>query len=297
MPFLLLSVFATPALVVRASTLIAGLALFGKPVLVRLHHWLGRRSPGWSERMPIDHGLLKGIPNNNQLAIALLRHAEKQNAPLPPPPSLDQHSPVQAEPISAKHDADAWDETLGATSEEIEEAAAPDADALNEAGGPDSEVKETDSRKPHRLFKLAKGTINTAVRTALRVDKVRAKVGSTSAQNRLGVIPKRDSVDQGPSTFTARCGGNEGQLRISNGIVSFDEDWTVQIRDITALKKHSGLGLKTKYVVGWALEQNIKDGLEINDREGRVLMLTAVSQRDQVFARLCAIGEQAWDVW
>ncbi|KXJ96244.1 hypothetical protein Micbo1qcDRAFT_218134 [Microdochium bolleyi] len=73
--------------------------------------------------------------------------------------------------------------------------------------------------------------------------------------------------------------------------------WALPIEEIAELNKFSGYGEKAKVMAGWALDRAIKDGLQIIDRNGEVRLVTAMPKRDELFNRLCAIGQQRWEVW
>lgn len=295
----------SPYHVVKILTLSIGLGLFGRPLLVRASQWLDRVYSGWRYMLYPEHNILRGIPTNAQLTITILRNNERLNAPIPPPPSINRTPPMKpVRPSSEIADMETLDKPLGADEAELAEAAAPDPSILDDAGGRCSKVEATEGSKPHRLLHLLghlKRGIRSTVHVAQQADRLRAKAGRESAKNRVGVLPcKSDDTgtQQGPSTFRARNEAKEGQVHISaEGIVSFDEQWSVHVSDITELKKHSGLGLKTKLVVSWAMDLDVKDGLEIKDRAGNAYVLTAVTHRDQLFDRLCAMGGQVWDVW
>lgn len=59
----------------------------------------------------------------------------------------------------------------------------------------------------------------------------------------------------------------------------------------------SGLGWKAKLVVGWALDREVADGLEIVDKLGNHYVVTAMVLRDELFNRLIAMGGQKWEAW
>ena len=63
------------------------------------------------------------------------------------------------------------------------------------------------------------------------------------------------------------------------------------------LKKIGGLGWKAKLLVGWALDREIADGLEIVDKLGNSYVVTAMVLRDELFNRLVAMGGQKWEAW
>ena len=58
-----------------------------------------------------------------------------------------------------------------------------------------------------------------------------------------------------------------------------------------------GYGWKGKLVIGWALEREVLDGLEITDRQGKKYVLTAIKGRDELFNRLIAMGRHKWESW
>jgi hypothetical protein len=215
---------------------------------------------------------------------------------------------------------------LGASDTELYEAKRHHSDTVSEAGGDDVEMTSTtndDSKKRSKVVSFFKGGAKAAVETALGVDRIRAKFGKESAKQRLGAIPSQDDPGvAGPCEFKARYHGQKGNLYVSlaNGTpyVTFFADikstkekvglsdagngaqrplWSVPVTEIRELKKHSGYGFKTKLLVGWALEHEIRDGLEIVDRANSSFVVTAIPQRDELFNRLCAMGGQKWEIW
>jgi len=73
--------------------------------------------------------------------------------------------------------------------------------------------------------------------------------------------------------------------------------WTIAVANIKELKKIGGFGWKTRLVVGWALDREVADGLEIVERSGSVWKITALPLRDELFNRLVAMGGQKWESW
>jgi len=63
------------------------------------------------------------------------------------------------------------------------------------------------------------------------------------------------------------------------------------------LKKMGGYGWKAELVVGWALDREVANGLEIFDRRGNSWKVTAMPLRDELFNRLVAMGGQKWESW
>lgn len=63
------------------------------------------------------------------------------------------------------------------------------------------------------------------------------------------------------------------------------------------LQKIGGLGWKTKIAVAWATDAEINDGIILRDEQGNEYHLTAIPERDALFNRLVAIGDQIWEAW
>lgn len=251
---------------------------------------------------------MKGVPTNAQLTITLLRIGEANKAPLPPPPSSDQ--PPPSHPKSLNGD----DLSLDATDSEIHEAIHEDP---NEQADSDAAASQKPKhRHGERLLGFFKGTTKTGVETKLGIDKVKAMVGSTTAKNHLGILPKAsEQIVSGPVDFKARYHGHKGWIYISTTgpipLVSFfrsahntrvdgdmsDALFSIPIPDIQELKKIGGLGWKSKLVVGWATSKTVADGLDITDKGGNVRRLTAIRLREELFNRLVAMGGQKWESW
>jgi hypothetical protein len=288
----------------RCVGLAVGLVFFGQPQLEVMSECLERYCPGFWNSLRVKGVLLRGVPNHKQLTLAILREGEQTGTPLPPFRYSRQATPYK----DVKMDtsviaASASDLPLGETEHHLGNLAAPKQEVLEQAGGPACEIQYTGGHKTGNLIGLLKKTSRMTVKAALGVDKLRAKAGRQSAQNRLGIVPSRtrNLSNQGPCEFRVRFEGKEGLLRVDTvaGIetVALEGGWTVQVSSITELKKLGGLGIKSKFVVGWAMESTVTDGLEIRDRSGQAYVLTAVVERDQLFDRLCAMGMQRWEVW
>lgn len=179
----------------------------------------------------------------------------------------------------------------------------------------------TDSKKRSKFLGFIKGGFKGAVKVGTTVDKVRAKAGTESAKQRVGVIPKKGHHDSvGRIRFEGRYHGQPGYLALKDEggshSVSFHEDtkspkgelgseepkdskgiWRLSVNGITALQKHSGYGFKSKLLAGWAMDREIRDSLEIVDSMGKSFVITAMPFRDELFNRLCAIGAQTWEIW
>ncbi|TLS21385.1 uncharacterized protein PpBr36_10265 [Pyricularia pennisetigena] len=343
-PLFLASLFMSAHTANRIVSLAFGFVFFGDPVITSVMNWLDWAYPNWRKVVHINNTLLKGVPTNAQVAITLLRHAEANRCPLPPPPQITgppPKNPIDLEDSHVIEAAPGGDQPLAASQRDLDDAAERDDEKLERAGGEDPELTSTQNKhssKASKLLGLLRGGTKAGVKAGLAVNKARSKVGTNkeSAKNRLGAVPDKEDVrkehaEGGPVKFSARWQGKEGFVCVAwrDGVpvVSFSDNkmataarraagenpdepgssdadlmqlnpaWTVDVTQIKELKKHAGFGVKSKLAIGWALERDINDGLEMIDRSGESKVLTAVPKRDELFNRLCAMGGQKWELW
>lgn len=322
-PLFCASLLATPYMVIKGITFVVGLAFFGDPVIWRALDLLNRKFPHWEKLLELRNTVLKGVPTNAQLTITLLRIGEANKAPLPPPPRITEPPPEQPADITDEHlRATGAEEPLNATEEELNEAIQHDPNTAHETDGADIDASKgrKHGKTAGRIIGLFKGSTRGAVKAAVGTDAARAKAtGSSKAKDRLGVVARQneDRVS-GPVDFKARYKGHKGHVYITTKAtipaVAFSTDstiekigsqeredlhpsWSIAVADIVELKKFGGYGWKTKLVVGWALEREVTDGLDILTRSGDKLRVTAVPLRDELFNRLVAMGGQKWESW
>ena len=264
---------------------------------------------------------MHGVPTHAQLTITLLRLGEAKNAPLPPPP-LIRESPPQ-KPIELSEDvlgSSGGDQPLNATANELQEAIKHHPDTVSAAGGADAELTKSTGHGQERSSKILrffKGGAKAAVQTAIGIDKIKAKAKSEHAKDRLGAVPPQDEPPiAGPVEFKAHYKGQKGHVSITRNnevsCVAFSIDstkhlgsenkgnlkylWRFPVAEIRELKKHSAYGFKSKLLVGWALDREVRDGLEISDSHGHVWFVTAIPLRDELFNRLCSMSRQIWEI-
>ncbi|KAH0364692.1 hypothetical protein KCU65_g6656, partial [Aureobasidium melanogenum] len=322
-PLVAVSLFTSAYMFTKGVTFGIGFGFFGDPVIQPGLRWLNRTFPHWQKLLEIRNTLLKGVPTNAQLTITLLRIGEANKAPLPPPPHNKEPTPDEPAEITDEHlRAAGSDWPLNATQEELDEAMAHDPTTAHETSGADIDHSKNSKhgKKGHKLLSFFKGTIKGTVETALGADKLKAKAGSEPSKQRLGAVPKtKDYSVDGPVDFACRYHGKKGHTVISTRStipsVSFTLDkkvaemgslgreeelhpiWTIPIADIKELKKVGGLGWKAKLVVGWALDREVADGMEIVSKTGEAFTVTAMPLRDELFNRLVAMGGQKWEAW
>ncbi|KAI3575036.1 hypothetical protein IWW34DRAFT_836810 [Fusarium oxysporum f. sp. albedinis] len=296
----------------KIVTLGIGVVFFGSIFL--------RNSYGWLKHK-MERIAFRGIPTDSQLTIALLRHGERNNAPLPPSPEpkgppLDEPHVLDGDDLSAS----TGDRPVGASPEEIRKAVQEEPGVVRDTGGDDHEYPdhETGGKRRGKLLGVVKPVVEAAARTVIGVNKIRAKTGTVSAKNRVGAASTREKPSiAGPVEFTCRWQGEKGFAYLTtdtsspclcfsrrsmgdsdgSGYHEIHPTWTIPVKDITTLNKYSGYGAKAKLLAGWALEAEIIDGMEIVDSGGKSRLLTAMARRDQLFNRLCAIGDQKWEIW
>ncbi|KAM7212950.1 Protein of unknown function (DUF3292) domain containing protein [Rhypophila decipiens] len=332
MPVLGVSLFVTSYMFTKGVMFGIGFGFFGDPVISRGLDWLNRTIPDWPKLLELRNTLLKGIPTNAQLTITLLRIGEANKAPLPPPPRIDQPPPTKpAELTDADLRATAGEPPLNATRSELDAAIQHDPTTKHGTSGSDiDKAKSTssDSATPQKkggvgskILGFFKGTTKGAVKTAIGTDTIRGKTGiSHHARDRLGVVPPPHShPTAGPVEFKARYKGQKGTiylsttataplLAFSTGVSTFTEGdgkekedlhalWSIPVDEIVEVRKIGGYGWKAKLVVGWSLDREVKDGLEIVVRDGRKVKVTAVGLRDELFNRVVAMGRQRWESW
>ena len=262
------------------------------------------------------------MPTNSQLTITLLRIGEANKAPLPPPPHVSEAPKEQPAKITDEQlRATGAEPPLSATEQELDEAIQHDPSTAHETGGSDIDAsKDTKhGKKGSKILGFFKGTTKGGVKTAIGTDTMRAKMGSHPAKDRLGVVSQANAnVTSGPVDFKARYEGRKGHVYISTKAtipaVAFSTDssiekigsqdredlhplWSVAVADIAELKKFGGYGWKAKLIVGWSLDREVADGLEIKLTDGTSYKITACPLRDELFNRIVAMGGQKWEAW
>jgi hypothetical protein len=321
-PVLLIALITPAQWVMKGSTFLGGFAFFSDPLLQRGIKLLNEKIPDWPKYLEIRNTLLRGVPTNAQLTITLLRIGEANRAPLPPPPRSFDSPPDEP----AEIDKHALTESgLDATHSDID-----DVITVDQPEGPEAPDSPDTKKKKGGLGAKILGAFKTgtagAVNTKLASDNVRSTLGSQHASEKLGILPSRRELRkkdrEGPTEFLGRFHGRKGAVYIDSSVsaatggrpaspcVYFtthldgnevvesmpkNPDWAIAIADIVEIKKIGGLGWKGKIVVGWATDREVKDGIEILGRDGSRYRATALKERDELFNRLIAMGQQVWE--
>ncbi|TKA71227.1 hypothetical protein B0A49_04170 [Cryomyces minteri] len=321
-PLLGMSLFVTSYMFMKGLTFGVGFGFFGDPVIQPGLEWLNRTFPHWQKLLELRNNILLGVPTNAQLTITLLRIGEVNKAPLPPPPQTSAPPPEKPAAITDEQlRAAGSGYPLNASPEELDQAMAHDPSVPHQTGGSDIDAsKDTHhGKKGSKLLGFFKGAAKVSIEAAIGADHLKAKIGDEHSKNRLGAIPDNpEELKSGPVDFKCRYHGKSGHVYISTKAtipcVAFSTDstiekigsndredlhpvWSIPIADVKELKKVGGFGWKAKLIVGWALDREVADGLEIVDRKGQTWTVTAMVLRDELFNRLIAIGGQKWEAW
>lgn len=165
----------------------------------------------WQKLLELRNTVLKGVPTNAQLTLTLLRIAEQNRAPLPPPPNNDQPTEDKPATITDEHlRAAGGDPPLNATDRELNEAMEHEPGVANHSAGPDVDAakRKSHTSKASHMLTAVKTSIKGSIETALGADHVKAKVGSERSKRRLGVVPgSRAGQLTGPVDFKCRYVG------------------------------------------------------------------------------------------
>lgn len=162
----------------------------------------------WQKLLELRNTVLKGVPTNAQLTLTLLRIAEQNRAPLPPPPNSDQPTENKPAEVTEEHlRAVGGDPPLNATDGELKDAIEhePGIANLSASSDVDTAKRRSHTSKASHMLTAVKTSIKGSIETALGADHVKAKVGSERSKRRLGVVPNNRATQlTGPIDFKCR---------------------------------------------------------------------------------------------
>jgi hypothetical protein len=320
------------AVIFKGIGFAVGVGFFGQVWIIKYSQeglaWLNAKYPNWIENLDLGrfvfvlHALpmrsyfsiyrtiLRGVPTDAQLTLTLLRIAESQNDPLPPPPSTmptgQGPPPTRQNGPQFDKDDDSSDSESDDDLEHPYEVGQANASDANGTDGQTSSKKGARSR----LAGLLRGTAKVG---AGAIELVHGAEAATTgaARDKVGVLPPRMArtlPEEGPDVFSARHRGKRGFLVLERGTtgpshadVRFvrgrksTEAARVNIADVVEVRKLGGLGWKGRLLAGWALGVDIPDGVELTTRAGEKVVFTAMPRRDELFNRLVAMGAQRWE--
>jgi hypothetical protein len=237
-----------------------------------------------------------------------MRIAEAQHDPLPPPPRT---APTKGAAPPARTGGGTEPQDRDSDDSDIDESFEHPSVSTADQAGQGAEGQAA----PHgglrgRLTGVVKGTVKLGVEAVEVTHRAEAAtVGA--ARDKVGVLPPgmaKTQPDEGPDVFHARYNGKKGNVIIEHGnmgaahaTVAFQrakkgrETAKLSVADITEIRKIGGLGWKGKLVAGWALGEDIPDGMEITLRDGSTHLFTAIPRRNELFNRLVSMGAQRWE--
>ena len=194
---------------------------------------------------------LKGVPTNAQLTLTLLRIAERNKSPLPPPPTAaDGPTPPTAgddEPPELRFDSSNYDVDVDSDSDGTPTDYEHSIETYKSDG---NDTKAQKKKNPgRRIAGFVKGAVKLSVESALGVDHVKASFGSDSSKKRIGAVsdpplslmheadlnddvlnlkephePETESKPlddgEGPCVFTARYEGKKGHIVLVESAIS-----------------------------------------------------------------------------
>ena len=248
--------------------------------------------------------VLLGVPTNTQIAITLLRIGEAHKTPLPPVPTSKPDDPDHQNLIDAEYIP------LSATRSDVLDATIPSVVENSH----DGDNKEKPNHKHlSKIVRFFKGNAKFVVETKLAIDHVRAATGSQKAKGHLGVLPKtKNIIYAGPSEYQCRFEGKHGWAVITESArpsLLFTRDnprlmsskkpdpvFEIAVRDIKRVKRATAfVNSAIEAVATFSSDQKLLASLEIEDKEGKTWRLTVIPERDELFNRLVATGNQRWE--
>ncbi|GAB1204325.1 hypothetical protein APSETT445_002977 [Aspergillus pseudonomiae] len=297
------------------SNFIFGLAIFGDPVLQRSIAILNDKVANWKEYLDLQNTLLKGVPTNAQLTLALLRLGEINSTPLPPPPSSHNNEPLW--PIRRK--------PFGRiTSSANDEGASTSLVSQTQSPKPELSKAEARKKKWSKILRFIGRTIATAMKGHIAFDRAMRITDSVNTKTLIGLLSRRgwatasplgplkfeakferkrgtvviDSSQEQPVLYFTTCQSAKlDDLRLENqkkSAVLFQ----IPITEIKELKKTEGLGWKGKLIVELTADtKHSIDGMVISRMEPHYQSyhLTGMRGRNQLFNRLIAMDAQFWE--
>ncbi|KAJ5935933.1 hypothetical protein N7454_005231 [Penicillium verhagenii] len=303
-PLFLISLFANYYMVYKGFGCIIGFVFFGDPMLTPAIAWLKQNLSNYKELAQPKNNFLRGVPTNIQIAITILRIGEVHKTPLPPVPTSNSDDPDHPNIIDGENIP------LAATRSDVLDATTP-------STVDKTQVDDSKERPKHehlsKIVRFFKGNAKSVVETKLSIDRIRAATGSQKSKDRSGVLPKTQSITYtGPNEYQCRFEGKHGWAVIKEAARSsllFTRDdprlmrsqnlesvFEIAVSDMKRIKRaKASVNTAIEAVASFSSDQKLLASLEIEDNEGKVWRLTAIPERDELFNRLVAKGNQKWE--
>lgn len=310
-PLFLMSLLTSAGMVYQVVNYAVGIGIFAEPVLTAAYNWINARFPNWMQLLDPKVTILKDVPNNKQVALTLLRLGEAHRTPLPPLPRSNQTDGVDEKLLNV-------DELpLSTSTAEVQRAVYPN--DVKKAHDDEPQTADNHGQPPSkRMSKFVaflKGNTRAVVETKLAVERVRATMGSEKSKETLGVLPKPENlIYAGPNEYRARRDGQQGWIYIISSATSpwlvftkrrwlnpnsgdvQDDDVSLPINSIQRLKRVPALQSRVMHAAAdWVTEKDLLGGVETTDMAGVTQKWSALPERDELYNRLVAIGEQKWE--
>lgn len=133
-----------------------------------------------------------------------------------------------------------------------------------------------------------------------------SKQATEKAKGEVGILPtKKNTAFAGPSKYKCHYDGKGGWLHITDQALLFKADdstandhpaVTIHFTDMKRLCRiPAAPGKVIKKMAAWAHEKDMLGSIEIEDIYGQIKIFTAMSERDELFNRLVAVGPHRWE--
>ncbi|OGM40056.1 hypothetical protein ABOM_011419 [Aspergillus bombycis] len=311
----LISLVTSSHFMIKSGSFFFGLAIFGDPVLQRIIALLNDKVANWKEYLNLQNTLLKGVPTNAQLTLALLRLGEINSTPLPPPPSSYNNEPLW--PIRRKP----FGKIMSGANDE-----GASSSLVSQTQSPKPELSKAEARKKKwsKILRFIGRTIATAMKGHIAFDRAMRVTESVNTKTLIGLLSRRGwatAAPLGPLKFEAKFERKRGTVVIDSSqeqpVLYFTTTqsaklddlqlenqkksavlFQIPITEIKELKKTEGLGWKGKLIVELTADtKHSIDGLVISRMEPHYQSyhLTGMRGRNQLFNRLIAMDAQFWE--
>lgn len=147
-----------------------------------------------------------------------------------------------------------------------------------------------DKEKSKTTHRVASGnTVKGDVQPVLKIGKAAAQTSGKHSKGSPGAcdapainaeavsvcFPSRYSEENGNTNI--KITAKTPPISLRRGIGDVRSSWTVALDDIVELRKVGGMGWKRKFVVSWATDCGVADGLVLKNRQGTEFSLIAVA--------------------
>ncbi|KAL4786970.1 hypothetical protein BJX76DRAFT_319668 [Aspergillus varians] len=299
----LASLLMSSHVIVKAGSLIVGLAFFSDPVLTRGVDFLDRNIPDWKACLDIDKTLLKGVPANAQLTLTLLRLGEINSTPIPapPPPGVYKSQyPSQWQLLRTKSKAES-DQKKASETDSLSlsptEATDETQDDQHKTSSERMSKLKAKPKKWLRILTFARRAISTAIKGHIAYNRAMALTGAGSkfyAKGLIAAVLERNinlltiapSLSAGPFTFDAKFERKRGTAVIDSSS-STDGSPILYFTSRAAAKLNmEDLSVQSQKADAVGFQVRVADIRELRKTEG-------LGWKGKLIVQLAAAGEEA----